>query len=101
MYNSMKKLITFPFSKQSQRSSKYKDYVEVPEEQMGVVIGKGHRGLQQISTNTGAYVFTKREVSNRVFLQADKEDAIERAKKEISRIVVSCHYLAPTLINTV
>ena len=54
---------------------------------MGLVIGKGGRRIQQISTTTGAVVFTKRAVRN---LEAETEDAIERAKQEILRIVVSC-----------
>ena len=57
---------------------------------MGLVIGKGGRRIQQISTTTGADVFTKRAVRNRVYIEAETEDAIERAKQEILRIVVSC-----------
>ena len=64
-------------------------YVEVAEQTMGAVIGKGGRRIQQISTTTGANVFTKRGIRDRIYIEAETDGAIKRAKQEVLRIVVS------------
>lgn len=66
-----------------------RSHIDVPENKMGLVIGKEGSRIQQISTKTGARLFTKREIRDRVFIEAETEEAVERAKQEVSRIVVS------------
>ena len=63
--------------------------MDVPEDRMGTVIGKGGRRIRQICMTTGAIVFTKQGVRNRVYIEAETDDAIERAKQEVLSIVVS------------
>lgn len=55
---------------------------------MGLVIGKEGRTIKQIRTNTGADVFTKRWIRNRVYIKAKSEEIMEKAKQEVSRIMV-------------
>jgi polyribonucleotide nucleotidyltransferase len=80
------------------RKGRLESYVDIPQEQMGLVIGKGGVRIQHIGTVTGTNVFTKRSVRNRLFIEAETEEGIERAKQELLRIVVSMH---PTYNSTV
>lgn len=58
---------------------------------VGVLIGRQGKTIQSISTNTGASLTISRkpDLPNRVLIAAETEDTIERAKQEISRIIVS------------
>ena len=72
----------------ARRREMIRSHIEVKESDMGFVIGKGGFRIQQISTNTGAQLFTKRSVPNRIFIEAEKEEAIEKAKIEVLRVIV-------------
>ncbi|XP_062499407.1 uncharacterized protein LOC134176759 [Corticium candelabrum] len=74
-------------SRVARRREMIRSHIEVKESDMGFVIGKGGFRIQQISTNTGAQLFTKRSVPNRIFIEAEKEEAIEKAKIEVLRVI--------------